>query len=358
MAIIIFISAIVLGIVFRKSKICTAYILIVMYILAALKTSSADHELYRYNYNNLAGSLGNRYAGYTMFQKFFYDMRLTFEQYNLAFYLIVLSFLVIAIRILTKNINSVLSYYMIFSYAIDVVQMKSFIADTFSLIGIAIVIKMMSSKDRKTSMKTWAIAAICMIIAASMHFVNAFYLILIAIYLIMKNRKNIGKRMFALSVAAILMSYSSILTIILNYGSLIGIVSNIDYLSAYITRSGRFGFLLYAVWILIIIFSCRFNREHLLNNNEQSEISIFILTSLMIIPLLMLNSEFSRLLRIYMILLYIFYSKVERKRVIMIKNVLNYGAYAGAIAFPFFYIIGNLFEGTLESLLKYNMIFK
>ena len=358
MAGIIYISAILIGIIFRKSKIVTVYILTVMYIFSAMRITSSDYEIYRMNYNNLGFRTDYRYLGYDIFQRFFYNLDFTFEQFNFAFYFIVLVLLIVAIRMLTDNVNEVLSCYMIFSFGIDAIQMKSFISDVLILVAISIIIKQRLLDDSKKINNIKIITAFMLIIiGTSMHFANAFFIISIVLYLLMQNRKNISTKVLALSLLGIIVSYIGIVPL-LNLGKMIGIVSDLDYLAQYTIKAGRYGYIIYVFWIAMMVGSELVNREKLQFDDMQKEIVVFTLTVILVIPFVMLNGEFNRLIRIYMIILYIYFSRLKRSSKIPTNIVLNYVLYFSAIVLPTYYILGNLWEGTLGALLSNNMLFK
>lgn len=359
MAIFVYISTIVLGLLFKKSKICTAYILSIMYIFSAFRITSADYENYKIAYNSIETTSYYKYAGYTSFQKVFHNIGLSFEQYNIVFYIIVLLLFAVAIRILTKNVNSVLAYYMIFSFPIDAVQMKSYLSEALSLVAISIIIKYIKfDEDKKLNAKQLVIALGCFIMALYIHFSSAFYLIAAILYFTTKNRNSISKKVFALTITFSLVCYSGFFAVILKIANNLGIVGRLDYLDMYTIKTGKLGFILYAGWIILLIFACRYNKNEVCMETGQSEISSFMLTSILIIPFLILNVEYNRLIRIYMILLYIFYSNIKKKTIISKKILFNYSAYFFSIIFSYCYIVVNLYEGTLGALLKYNSIIK
>ena len=91
-------SAVFIGLIFRKSKLCTIYILAVMYILSAYRTFDADYNTYLIGYNNLSKVATYRYAGYGSFLKIFSNLGLSFEAYNRIFFLVVFILLIIIIK--------------------------------------------------------------------------------------------------------------------------------------------------------------------------------------------------------------------------------------------------------------------
>lgn len=358
MAIVLFVSAIITGLVFRKSKLCTAYILTIMYIFAAFRTYDADYNTYLIGFNNIRNTNLYRYAGYTSFVKIFSNIGLTFEDYNCVFYLIVFAVLLIAIISLTENVNMVLASYMIYSYSLDAVQMKSAIADTLALLSIAIIIRI-NAKGSRTDRKTkicYLLAVLCMASAVYMHFSTIYYVFAISVYYMIRNRKNIEIRILLISVLMIVLLYSGFLVIVMRYANVLRILGDLDYMGHWAVKSTRFGYLVYGSIILLIVMSCSFNKREMVKDEIHAEISTFLMTAMLVFPFVYLNGQYSRLLRIYMLLMYIVFSKQDRTTKISIKRVFNNLMCMGAIALLFYFDIANNYENVLGALLKYNSL--
>ena len=152
MTYILFISAVALGLIFKKSKICTAYILTVMILLSAFCYQCADLANYKVEYEQASGADSFRYIGYKYLLRLSTNAGLSWVQYRCVFYTVLFVILYIAIKLLTQNANIVLSLYMITYYGIDVIQMKSHFADVISFFAFAYLIKQIS--DGK-SFKSW-----------------------------------------------------------------------------------------------------------------------------------------------------------------------------------------------------------
>lgn len=359
MGLVLFISAILCGIIFKKSKICTTYIFLVMYVFAAFRTYDADYLTYRVGYNNLGNSSIFRYAGYSSFLKLFSSLGFDFEAYNCIFYLIVFILLIVCIRLLTENVNLVLAAYLVYSYSLDVIQMKSAIADVFVLLCIGVILSLNAdiSKSYKKRKAQWIFAAVCLGIAVYMHFSTIYFVIAIAVYYMIRNRKNIGIIVMAISGIILFLLYSGFLVIIMRYANVLRILGDLDYMGRWALKSTRYGYLIYAIVILLIILSCQFNKFEMLIDDFQKEVSVFLMTSTLVFPFVYLNGQYSRLLRIYMIFVYIIFSKQQRSTKITYKRLLNNFFCFGAMIILFYFEIAMNYDNVLGALMKYNSIF-
>ena len=359
MAAIIFLSAIVAGIISRKSKICTTYIFVVMYLFAAFRTYDPDYNNYLIEFQNLNYSTELRYVGYTSFIKLFHTLGLDFNQYNYVFYFIVFLLLIIGINLLTENVNSVLACYMIHSYALDVIQMKSAMANALIIVAIAIVIRITFTGEKpykRQKSLAWIISLFCCLAAISMHFSALFYVVAIVLYLILRNHRDIGAYLFFFMVVAFLLVSSGFLVAVMKFANSLGIVNDIDYLSLWSIKATRLGYLIYFGIIALIILSCRLNKAKVNYDGSQLAISNFMLTSMLAVPFLYLNGHYSRLLRIYMVLMYVFFSRLPRSLAITWKIGLNYLMFSIALITFFYMDIGSNYAETLGALLHCNSI--
>lgn len=358
MALALFISAIIAGLIFKKSKICTIYMFAIMYIFAAYRTYDADYNTYLIGYNNLGNASAYRYAGYSLFVRFFYNLGFDFETYNHLFFLIVLVLLIIAIRLLTKNINVVLACYLVYSYSLDVIQMKSAIADVLALLSIAIIININSNaiESEKRRKLMWCVGILCLGIAVYMHFSTLYYVIALVIYNLNRNRKNIGLRVIIISGVLTGLLYSGLLLLIMRYANVLRILGDLDYMSHWAQKSTRYGYLIYILIITLLIVSCRYNQNEMIKNDRQREVSNFIFTALLIIPFVFLNGQYSRLIRDYMILTYVIFAEQERSVVITGKRIVNNLMCIGAISLLFYLDIASNYENVLGALLRFNSL--
>ena len=357
MSIMLFVSAIVAGLIFKKSKLCTMYLFVIMYLFAAFRTYDADYNTYKIGFNNLRNS-SFRYAGYTSFLKTFSQMGFTFERYNRVFFLIVFSLLIIGVKLLTDNINLVLAAYLVYSYSLDVVQMKTAIANALALLSIAILIDINAKTTRITGRRTirWLFAAICLEIAIYMHFSTVYYVFAIAVYYLIRNSRKKGIKVLVISVLMLVFLASGFLVLVMRYANILGILGDLEYMGRWATKSTRFGYLSYGIIIFLLIFSCRYNKHAMVKDNIQREISTFLMTAMLVFPFVYLNGEYSRLLRIYILLVYVIISKQSCTKMIPVKRIVNNMMCIGAMSLLFYLDIGRNYENVLGALLHSNSL--
>nr|WP_027871073.1 EpsG family protein [[Eubacterium] cellulosolvens] len=359
MTFLLFVSAILAGLLFRKSKLCTIYIFAIMYVFSAYRTFDADYNAYLIGYNNLSRGTAYRYVGYSSFLKIFSNMGLSFDAYNRIFFLIVFILLLVSVRLLTRNINAVLALYLIYPYSLDVVQMKSCIADILALISIVLVINLKThylDEERKRKIAS-VVAIMSLFLAACMHFSAAYYSLTLALYLVVRNRENLGIKMLVLSCSMIALLYSGFLVIIIRFANKLGILGELDYIFQWTTKSTRYGYLLYFAIIGLMVLSTTYNHVEMIKNKRQQELRYFLMSSLLILPFVFLNAHYLRLLRIYIILTYSIFADQDRSSVITGKRILNNIMCFVTISVLFYFEIANNYSNVLGALLNYNSLF-
>lgn len=300
MASVLYCLSIFFGLAFRKAKWITVFILITMYVLAVFKTTDADMLNYLHGY--YAASDEGRYAGFTLFIQTISSLQLDFEQYLCVFYFIVFGIMTIGIRKLTKNINFVLASYLISSYALDVVQMKTAFADSIVLLAFAYFFGNENSFSKKQISITIGILFLAMFI----HFSVAFYLLAFVIYLILRGKKYYLIKILLITAAfAILFSGVGFSTI-LSIGSILEMLGDDnEYLSGWMNQGTRLGFLVPFLEVFFIVSPYLLLRNKIVEVEEKNttiELKLFIYTVILTIPFLYLNVNYTRLFRIYLIL--------------------------------------------------------
>ena len=199
MTYVLFCAAVISGLFLKKSKICTACIVSIMLILAIYNYQSADIANYEHQYQNALSTGSFRYIGFTMILTFCAKAGMTWIQFRWLFYIVVYSLMIIGIRLITKNVNLVLSLYMITYYGIDVVQMKSTLANIISFFATVYLINNIIKKKHFIGWKITA-AYVMLSIAVLIHFSTVFYLVIALLYMIFYNRKNFTNKFFIISI--------------------------------------------------------------------------------------------------------------------------------------------------------------
>lgn len=363
MTYILFSLAVLFGLTMRKSKICTIYIISVMVFLAVFCYKCADIANYKTEYEQALGADSFRYIGYTYLLRLSANVGLSWIQYRLLFYLTIFIILVSAIKMLTRNVNIVLALYLITYYGKDVVQMKSHIADVISFFAIALFIKHVS--DGKSFKNFGTVASIILLmISALMHFSAAFYLIAFFVFAMLYHKKNMTKKMMVILFVLIAAMYSGAISIIAQYANQLGILSDMRYLSGWFQINTRYGYLIPVLFAIIAILSCNLSiypgEENNYNSDSRSEINIllsrFMITSLMLIPLFVLNTTYDRLMRVYILIALSCYANrkiyFQMSRVKFISLVLT----IFTIVFALYSETYAYYDSTLGAILKYNSI--
>ena len=86
MTYILFSFAVLFGLVMRRSKVCTVYIVAVMIFLATYNYQNADIDNYEVGYSVALQSESFRYIGYSSLLKFSANAGLSWIQYRFLFY--------------------------------------------------------------------------------------------------------------------------------------------------------------------------------------------------------------------------------------------------------------------------------
>ena len=358
---ILLISAIAIGQVFKKSKISTIYILIVAVCLAAMRYESADLSNYVYEYAHAGDtSVEMRYLGYSFVIKFFFKTGMSFETYMFCFYTICFGILVWAIGKLTWSVNCVLSFYLIYAYGLDVIQMKSLLSECIIMIAVAFLIRKIyqNSKARNgNKILICIIYGIVSLCAVLVHFSSIYYVMAGTIFIVIYSKNNYNKKIFAIAAVASAFVYGGGIALLLRLGYASGILGDVAYIQQWGVRKGHFGFIIPVIQIFLMIIASEFMIDKRNQNEEYKVYKAFLMTVLLVIPLVMYDITFNRLLRVYMILLYIMYSIIPKKTRMSTNEVIGNGCFILVIFYTFITDIGPVYGSTLGALLRYSKLF-
>ena len=362
MTYILFGSAVLIGLVVKKSKICTVYITAIMFFLATYNYQNADINNYQISFSSARHAESFRYIGYANLLRFTSNIGLSWVQYRFIFYIFVFVILIFAINMLTKNVNMVLALYMVTYYGIDVVQMKSHLADVLAFFAIAYIIKCLSDGKTLYNWRT-GFSILMLLISVLMHFSAVFYLSTFVMFVLLYRQKNMTKKMIVILIVVLVSIYGGALSIIARYANQLGILGELNYLETWMQVRTRYGYLIPTAYVLIIVFSCNFDKPIILQNEVTDKstsinilISRFMITSLMLIPLFVLNTTYDRLLRVFVLLALSYYANkqvhIHMSRIKFISLVfaimtITFAFYSGTYAF---------YDTTLGSILKYNSL--
>lgn len=355
---ILLISAIAIGQIFKKSKISTIYILIVAVCLAAMRYESADLSNYIYEYIHAGdASVEMRYLGYSFVIKLFFKTGMSFETYMFCFYTICFGILAWTVGKLTLAVNCVLAFYLIYAYGLDVIQMKSLLSECVVMIAVVFLLKSMNQNITKKSNNKFCILIVygaITLCAVLIHFSSIYYVMAGTIFIITYSKNNYNKKIFVIAAVASAFVYGGGIALLLQLGYASGILGDTAYIQQWGVRKGHLGFIVPVVQIFLMIVASEFMVDKK-NQSEQYKLyKDFLMTILCVIPLLMYDITFNRLLRVYMILLYIMYSLMPQRKRMSINEIIGNGCFFFAILYAFITDLGPVYGTTLGALLRYS----
>ncbi len=362
MTLVLLLSAIILGFLFEKSKAVSAYMLSVMYLLAAFNYDNADYSMYTISYANSAGFTYNfRYIGYSMFVHFFSSQGVPYSQYLKIAFIPIFIILYIAICKLTDRPNRVLALFLVFPFGIDYIQVKAFFSEAFGLLGIALLIDKLGNDMKKQVDFKLICSMAFFVLSVLFHFSGFFYVVVAAVFYCFRNKHWFNKAIIIASVVGFVAVLSGILARAMSIAGSIGIISDTEYLSGYATKATRLGFVVTFIPALLMVGACwfLFNSEESDErfNKKQVLIRQFMLTGLMVLPLLVMHMVFDRLARVYMIMMYSLFANAPRPKRITTKQFFAYAMFVVSIIWFFGIDILSAFDGTLLALLKNSDLF-
>ena len=353
----LFFSAILVGLIFKKSKIAGAYILLSLYTLSAFNYHNADYYAYTISYRHSSSS-EFRYFGYSVITNFFFFFLIPYEDYLKIIFVIILVMLYFAVNLITNKPNLVLALFTIFSFGIDAIQIKAFSSEVLSLLSIVIIIKLLSLNHDEKHRKYLYIIAFALSIAGSLlHYSGIYYVAIEIVYLLIVHRKKIKRSILVILGLFALMLYSGLLPIVLRIGHSVGVISNIDYLSQWVVRKTRFGFIITFIGVFLLLASIAYKGDDSSDTPLQSVIREFLFTSVLILPLLIMNWTYDRLLRVYAILLYAYFANKRICAIISFKQVSSILVLLSFVSYMFYIDIFMSYEGTLGAIFKYSLLF-
>ena len=367
MTYILFFSAIIAGVLCKKSKAVSAYILIVILILSVYKYNCADLNNYRGEYNNIMSGIGSsKYIGQYWLTRFCTSMKLSFNQYLYVYYCLFFLILIGAIAKLTANVNVVLSCYMIYSFGIDAIQMKTMLADGVTLIALVFLFnaKKKCVLENKKNNKYFYLFLLFSIIAISIHFINAFFMV-VGLYFYFVGYQKYKKYIFVFVSITFVLLYLNILPKIVTFIAQHLSLLDIEYITYWMMRRAQWGWIIPTAALgLITIYIESINKYALTykgrKDNEITEYARkFIYSIWAIMPLFLYNATFVRVVRVYVVLVSILYSRCEGIRLKMKKRELGvYLLFFSIIIYLYMYEIQPYYDSTLGAILRYNTLFE
>ena len=354
----LFFSAICLGLIFPKSKIASGYILVCLYLLAAFNNQNVDYYSYTISYKNSSISSGYRYLGYTYFSQFFSSRGVTYEDYLKILFFIILLILYVAICLSCSKPNIVLALFTIFPFGVDVVQVKAFSSEVLSLLSVIILINALSDKHQDCkNLFLYFVSAILILAAGSMHYSALYYLVVEFVFVLLAKRHNYTRKILVLLIVIAGVLSSGLIPFALKMGARFGLISNMDYLSQWGIRSTRLGFLVTFTGVILLLLSTVHRSGDNADYSKTVLMRRFLFASVFLFPLLMINWSYDRLIRVYAIILYIYFANKKRNFVIPVRQLCSIIVLLFFIMYMYGIDIFTAYEGTLGAIFSHSLLF-
>lgn len=190
---------VILGLIFKKSKILFLCQIIFAWILLAFNTDSADYIVHLNIFNSVQKDISiisNKGGLYSLICYFFRSNNLEFEIMNILLNTLAMIVLIVIINKLTDKVCFVTSLFFIFPYFNYVIQKRFFLASV--IIVLALYFELRNRKGDRI------ISVILCIVAAQIHVTAYTYLVYIFLFRVpMKKLKKILPIMILLSIILI-----------------------------------------------------------------------------------------------------------------------------------------------------------
>lgn len=369
MAGILYLSTILSGVIFKKSKLVTALIFFSMIIFTVFCYENADLNSYSLDYYlDYFGNDSSRYIGYDYLTHLALSLDITFDEYHTLFYFFAIGIMMAAIRLLTPRINIVLSFILLSYFGVEAIQMKSFLADDFVLLAIAIYLHT-TETSTDSRYKNLIIPVGLFVLASTLHFSAIFYFFTFLLFAFFKNAKKYSMYIIIFSLLAAGVMISGGVNGILGYISALGLSSDqgMNYLSTWGDATTKLGFLLtyFVVFVIyfILFIERRYRKKHIaslaMKDSISEDLLAYIFTIGIMLPFLYVNVTFDRLFRVYFALIFIYFSRYPLNyRKFTYHELMLGGILLFLCIYEFFLDIYPSWEGTLGALLMNNLLFQ
>lgn len=302
MIFIVWLFLILIGIICRKSKIVSGMMIIFLIIAAGLCTQGVDYQIYvnEYKWAPVQLITDIHYPGYYYLELLANKWNLSYEQFRVIVNVLAIILYYLGIRKLTNNVNLVYALFLIYPFAHEATQTRSFLAD--SIIVFAIPFLLREKENRKEKIKDYSIFFLLSILAMSMHFMVSIYVAFAVLFIVLQKKNNIIKIFLGIGITYFL--------IVLNI--LPKMVEPLNSRIAY-WLSSKTGLgvvfpiaITLAIWGLskYIIQIMQLHRVERVGNINLSAIEKFSDFMLFLIPLFAYDITFNRLWRLFLILMY------------------------------------------------------
>lgn len=190
----IFIFCTFLSLILPKSKVIFYSYLFLLWYVAAFCTQCADRSVYIARYINYLNFQSQTECGFNLLMWVFNKVGIQFDTFLMIIYAFILGIYAWFIKKNTERISFVLGLYGIFSYCIDVVQIRNSLGFAFVLIGLHQFLK------NKMGKKECVKFCFFVIVGSLIHFSNIFFLLLLVC-----NKKSFKENLKIVLVTATLL---------------------------------------------------------------------------------------------------------------------------------------------------------
>lgn len=347
------------GFIKKDSKIIYTLTFIYMFILAGFNYSNADTSVYtsRFIYNEALAE--NTEILFTNYIRILKSLGLGFEDFVWISALIYLIAIFIFVYKHFENISLISSLYMLYSFAVDAVQVRNSLAFVFVLWGLHFLIK--------GGKKNTIIYIIMCLIATMIHSVSCIYLLAVFIPLVM-NKKNIEYVMLGIVTFLLIFILFFIgvgLSLDLNF-----LPATIQYMLSHAHNDFRQIIVTFLksiissglLFVVLNMLESNLKEADDINNNRKIEVVQFVRAlNVVILPVFIgyvVSYDLYRIQRYLTILnLGVVAFGMNRKNLLTKRDVefrvLTYASIG--VNFYMFMINNNDIEGTLSSYLQYNL---
>ena len=290
----------------KKSKIVTlASILIAIYI-SFENTGSGDYGMYVYLYD---GGIEYGEIGYSLLQRLTYAMGLTFNELQGIICTIALIIILYVFSKYSNNYQLFFALFFISEFFINVNVLRSYIARAFLLLGFHFL---MNGKKMKY--------VLLVMLAISFHVTSVLYLPLV--FLVGRDYSSKKAKRVMGTLALIILMLCVVVFVLGNkftwlYNIMVIIMPSMqDKFDAYFTTSTRFGFMLYFMLHAGNLFLHSIGSKQMSQDQSASSMSnkiyhfsgIVNLYTILFFPLIMMNTNFCRVLNNIFFLNVIYYA--------------------------------------------------
>lgn len=331
MLIIIWAGLILAGILRPKSKIITFLMIAFMIVTIGYSTQGSDFIIYKNEYTWAAyqTSADVHYVGYLVIEQWGHQAGLTFEQFRLIVAVVSCLLLYFGIKPMTENINFVYSFYLIYPFGHEAIQVRTFLANAIFIFLFTFALNALKDKGVKRILKLILFYGVALI-GCTMHFQAVFYLAAFTALLFLPKKYTV-EQVFFLSFVVFLLIQTNILS---------GIIGAMNSRASYwLSSKTGLGIVIPIALTLFIWWLTQYSSKTfvkytvnmgLLEKTSNSSECVKTLMDrkelvdsftkfsdyiLLIIPLFCYDITFNRLWRLFLVILYVIISYVAYYKV-------------------------------------------